>query len=97
VALIEHHGPDLQPPDPSDPDAEEKVTPNSYEAIRMTSSVYVEYIDGENEYYDLTTDPYEMNNTVSTLSSSQVQSFHNTITAIKTCSGATACWAAQKR
>jgi hypothetical protein len=34
--------------DPNDPDNEDTgVVPDSYEAIRMTSSVYVEYQDGE--------------------------------------------------
>jgi arylsulfatase A-like enzyme len=96
VALIEHHGPDLEPMDPNDPDSEDKsVQPNSYEAIRMASSVYVEYQNGETEYYDLTTDPNELNNTASTLAPSQVQRLHNTIQAIQGCQGASACWAAQ--
>jgi arylsulfatase A-like enzyme len=96
VALIEHHGPDLETMDPSDPDNEDKsVQPNSYEAIRMTDSVYVEYQDGEKEYYDLATDPNELTNTASSLSTAQVQQFHGTITAIQTCQGASSCWAAQ--
>jgi hypothetical protein len=82
--------------DPSDPDNEDKnVTPNSYEAIRMTSSVYVEYQDGETEYYDLATDPNELDNTVSTLSPAQAKTFKDTIKAIQTCQGAASCWAAQ--
>ncbi|MGB8297151.1 MAG: sulfatase, partial [Polyangia bacterium] len=72
------------------------VVPNSYEAIRMTSSVYVEYQDGEKEYYDLTTDPFEMTNTASSLTTSQVQLFHNTITAIQNCTETASCWNAQK-
>jgi arylsulfatase A-like enzyme len=96
VALIEHHGPDLEPMDPSDPDNEDKnVTPNSYEAIRMASSVYVEYQDGETEYYDLATDPNELDNTASTLAPALMQQFHNTIKAIQGCQGAASCCAAQ--
>jgi hypothetical protein len=71
-------------------------TDSSYEAIRMTSSVYVEYQDGEKEYYDLTTDPFEMTNTASSLTTSQVQLFHNTITAIQNCTETASCWNAQK-
>jgi arylsulfatase A-like enzyme len=97
VALVEHHGPDLEAMDPNDPDNEDaSVAPNSYEAIRMTSSVYVEYQDGEKEYYDLTTDPFEMTNTAASLTAAQIQLFHNTITAIQTCEGAASCWSAQK-
>jgi arylsulfatase A-like enzyme len=96
VALIEHHGPDLEPMDPSDPDAEDRsVQPNSYEAIRMASSVYVEYQDGETEYYDLATDPNELTNTAAGLTQSQVKKFHATIQAIQGCKGQASCWAAQ--
>jgi N-acetylglucosamine-6-sulfatase len=97
VALIEHHGPDLEAMDPSDPDNEDtSVAPNSYEAIRMTNAVYVEYQDGEKEYYDLTTDPFEQTNTASSLTTAQTQLFHNTITAIQNCTGVASCWSAQK-
>jgi arylsulfatase A-like enzyme len=98
AALIEHKGPDLQPPDPTDPDNEPAPgpMPNSYEAIRMASSVYVEYQDGETEYYDLATDPDEMTNTSAALKPTQVQTFHRTLVAIKNCHDAASCWAAQK-
>jgi hypothetical protein len=52
--------------------------------------------DGEKEYYDLTTDPFEMTNTASSLTTSQVQLFHNTITAIQNCTETASCWNAQK-
>jgi hypothetical protein len=108
VTLVEHVGPDLAPADAADPDDDytmagwaavvptKPVAPNSYEAIRMTNAVYVEYQDGETEYYDLTLDPFEQNNTVSALSAAQVALFHDTISNIKSCHNATECWAAQK-
>jgi arylsulfatase A-like enzyme len=71
------------------------LEPPSYEAIRMTHSVYVEYVTGEKEYYDLTTDPYERHNTASTLSPAQATLFHNTISNIRNCHNAADCWAAQ--
>ena len=61
-----------------------------------TSSVYVEYQDGEKEYCDLTTDPFEMTNTASSLTTSQVQLFHKTITAIQNCTETASCWNAQR-
>ena len=49
--LVEHHGPNL---DPSDPDYPGKngANPPSYEAITNDRLTYVEYADGEREYYD---------------------------------------------
>jgi arylsulfatase A-like enzyme len=97
VALIEHRGPDVQPMDPGDPDNEDRTsTPNSYEAIRMQNSIYAEYFDGETEYYDLTSDPLEQNNTAAALSAAQVNKFHQAIVQIRGCQGTAACWAAQK-
>jgi arylsulfatase A-like enzyme len=108
VTLVEHVGPDLAPPTAADPDDDytvagyaavvptKPVDPNSYEAIRMINSVYVEYQDGETEYYDLVLDPFEQNNTVATLTAAQVALFHDTISNIKNCHNATDCWAAQK-
>jgi len=57
AALIEHHGPDV---DPNDPDAPlpGSRNPPSYEAPRLPESTYVEYANGEVEYYDLHEDPY---------------------------------------
>lgn len=99
AALIEHHGPDLAPMDPDDPDNEpagKGPMPDSYEAIRMQDSVYVEYQNGDTEYYDLTTDPYEMTNTVQSLPAAMVQHFHAVLSAMQTCHGADDCWAASK-
>jgi hypothetical protein len=61
----------------------------------MTNAVYVEYQDGEKEYYDLTNDPFELTNTAGSLTTSQTQRFHGTITAIQDCKGAASCWSAQ--
>jgi arylsulfatase A-like enzyme len=101
VALIEHHGPDLAPMDPGDPDNEDtSVQPNSYQALRMTNAVYVEYQNGEKEYYDIGADPYEMSNTAASLPPDTVQKYHQAIGAASECrgccQGATACWSAQK-
>ncbi len=54
--LVERHGPDL---DSSDPDAQAGPSgnPTSYEAMRTSRSLYVEYRDGERELYDLQRDP----------------------------------------
>ena len=59
--LVEHHGPK---PDPHDPDEQDRSSgnPPSYEAIRSPCFLYVEYKDGEREFYDLRGDPFELDN-----------------------------------
>jgi len=65
-ALVEHLGPDL---DPSDPDYQSAPggNPTTYAAVRQASSLYVQYDNGEREYYDLTNDPNELDNVYATL------------------------------
>jgi hypothetical protein len=96
-ALIEHRGPALAAMSPDDPDNEPALgtNPNSYEAIRLRNALYVEYQDGEREYYDLTTDPWEMTNTAATLKPARAARLHRALTAVKNCHGASDCWTAQ--
>lgn len=92
--LVEHHGPDRNRTDPDLP-ARNSGNPPSYEAIRTPNAVYVEYADGEREYYDTANDPYELRNLAGQLSPAQAQSLHDTLVASQNCHGATSCWAAQ--
>jgi N-acetylglucosamine-6-sulfatase len=108
VVLVEHKGGTM---DPADPDNETMADagpgsgpdPTTYEATRMLGpadagakeSVFVSYVDGETEYYDITADPYEMTNTVSSLSGATVSHFQQVVAGIKGCKGTDACWAAQ--
>jgi N-acetylglucosamine-6-sulfatase len=59
--LIEHRGPNDSP---GDPDAQtlSQGDPPSYEAVRTLTGLFVTYIDGAQEYYDTTSDPYELDN-----------------------------------
>ncbi len=95
AALIEHHGP-LR--DRADPDAPGRRSgnPPTYEAIRMRTSVYVEYATGEKEYHDLLTDPHELRNTFLSLSSEDKRWLHAVLDGIKNCHDAKACWAAER-
>jgi arylsulfatase A-like enzyme len=70
AALVEHHGPDVDVGDPDYP-MQESGNPPSYEAMRLTNAVYVEYVDGEREYYDVAVDPYELRNAYGDLSASR--------------------------
>ncbi len=94
VALVEHHGP-LH--DPSDPDlpARRSGNPPSYEAIRSSTAVYVEYADGDREYHDLVTDPWELHNTFASLPQAEKAALHSALAAIQGCQDAAACWTAQ--
>ncbi len=64
--LVEHHG---RVQDRGDPDLPPQGSgnPPSYEAIRTRDSLYVEYVTGEREYYDLARDPFELDNVAAQL------------------------------
>jgi len=94
VTLVEHHGPVRDLVDPDLPMAQ-SGNPTTYEAIRSRTNLYVEYSDGEKEYHDLTSDPDELGNTFSSLSSSQKSALHKTLTDTVNCHSAKECWSAQ--
>ena len=109
VLLVEHKGGTMDPADPDneqnvDGGPGSGPDPTSYNAIRMATpladggthdTVFLSYVDGETEYYDIDTDPYEMTNTVGGLSPATVTQYQSVVSAIKTCKGTAACWAAQ--
>jgi N-acetylglucosamine-6-sulfatase len=95
AALIEHHGPVKDPTDPDLP-AVRSGNPTTYEAVRLPTSLYVEYADGTKEYHDLKTDPDELRNTFASLSSAEKVSLGATLAAISNCHDADACWTAAR-
>ncbi len=84
AALVEHHG-NLR--DKSDPDfpPPRSGNPPSYEAIRGETWVYVEYTDGEKEYYDRTNDPDELHNAFASLPEDRKASLHAMVTGLANC------------
>jgi N-acetylglucosamine-6-sulfatase len=90
AVLVEHRGPNLDPDDP-DYQAKDAGNPPSYEAIRFANAVYVEYVDGEREYYDIATDSNELRNIYTALSPQRRTALHDQLTALKACHGAAAC------
>jgi N-acetylglucosamine-6-sulfatase len=88
--LVEHRGPRLSA---ADPDFQQpgSGTPLSYEAIRTHNFLYVEYADGEREFYDLRTDPFELHNVAYRLSRRQLALLHRELRALSNCRGAQAC------
>jgi arylsulfatase A-like enzyme len=91
--LVEHHGPATGP---SNPDTQTTVSgnPPSYEAMRTRSFLYVEYIDGEREFYDLRSDPSELHNLAAGLSTTELETLHAELLRLESCHGAGACWSA---
>ncbi|MEV6846021.1 sulfatase [Actinoplanes sp. NPDC051411] len=84
AALIEHHGPDNDPKDPDHP-APNSGNPTSYEAIRTTGYTYVEYADGNREYYDHQADPDQLHNTVHGLPADRLADLHQTLLGLQAC------------
>ena len=93
AALIEHHGPDIDPLDPDHPSVH-GGNPTTYEAVRTARDTYVEYRDGEREFYDRRHDPGEVRNVISTVPPHVIARLHAMLVAMERCHGAAACWAA---
>lgn len=93
AVLIEHDGPDTWGGDP-DYQRAGAGNPRSYEAMRAARFLYVEYGDGEREYYDLRLDPFELRNLAARLSRRRLAELHRELTAMERCHGAGQCWRA---
>ena len=89
--LIEHRGSLLSV---LDPDFQQSASgsPTSYEAMRTPRFLYVEYIDGERELYDLRTDPFELHNIAGHLTASQLLLLHSQLAAMRRCHSGESCW-----
>lgn len=95
AALVEHHGPVLNPADPDRP-GRYGGNPPSYEALRTAGYTYVEYGGGEREYYDRAADPGELNNIAATLPPDAAARLHDTLSRMRSCHGQLACSAAAR-
>jgi arylsulfatase A-like enzyme len=88
--LVEHHGPaDAR----NDPDAQTRRSgaPPTYSSVQSADAVYVRYRSGQQEYYDLRTDPYELHNDAAAGVPPAMTEALRTLTA---CHGAVQCQAA---
>ena len=88
--LVEHHGGAMSP---FDPDFQQSPSgnPNTYEAMRTHQFLYVEYTDGEREFYDLRTDPFELHNLGVQLTPRQLARLHRDLIRLERCHGARRC------
>ncbi|MCY1143725.1 sulfatase [Actinoplanes sp. Pm04-4] len=90
IGLVEHHGPGHAT---DDPDRQDKASgmPPTYSALRALGFTYVEYQNGDKEYYDRATDPDELANTAGALPADRAASLHATLERLRACKGAAAC------
>jgi N-acetylglucosamine-6-sulfatase len=64
--------------------------PKDYEGIRLGPYKYIEWPDGEKELYDITKDPYELNNIVRVRNLSPIRAFlHAQLVRLENCVGRT--------
>jgi hypothetical protein len=87
AVLIEHHHPETPNGDP-DRQTASSGNPPSYEALRTATDLYVEYVDGEREWYDLTTDPDQLHNRYYELSQDARDGLHDRLVWLEACHGA---------
>jgi N-acetylglucosamine-6-sulfatase len=90
AVLVEHHGPDSDPEDPDYP-APNSGNPPSYEAMRLENALYVEYADGDREYYLTAFDPNELRNVYAELSPARKRTLHHQLAALERCHGTKSC------
>ncbi len=92
--LVEHRGPTF---DRDDPDHQNynSGNPTTYEALRTQDFLYVEYQDGEREFYDLRDDPYELRNDAPHLPPAGLARLHTALLRLRNCHTGPSCWRAE--
>jgi N-acetylglucosamine-6-sulfatase len=87
AVLIEHHHPETPNGDP-DRQTGASGNPPSYEALRTKDELYVEYVDGEREWYDMRADPNQLDNRYDELPADYKEGLHDRLVALEACRGA---------
>jgi hypothetical protein len=62
--------------------------------MRTATALYVEYADGEREYYDVANDPDQLTNLAAQVPAERIARLHSSLTAMAGCLG-DGCWSAQ--
>jgi N-acetylglucosamine-6-sulfatase len=93
-ALIEHHYDPRQYADPDKQDVFKSPVPPTYNAIRTRNFVYVRYVDGEREYYNLVKDPYELHNLGPSLPPARRAALDKIMNRLIACHSGAQCWTA---
>jgi N-acetylglucosamine-6-sulfatase len=92
VGLIEHLQEGTGPNDPDRQSAAAGSLP-SYVALRTSTWTYVQYVDGEREFYERLADPFMLHNIYPQLSSRRVAQLEARVAALSNCAEAS-CWQA---
>jgi N-acetylglucosamine-6-sulfatase len=92
-ALIEHHGPDAVAGDPDAQTAFQGIPP-TYDALRTATYTYVEYRNGQVEFYDRAKDPDELHNIAGDLTPDRLAALHQALLDLRDCHTYKSCWAA---
>ncbi|MFG2006617.1 sulfatase [Spirillospora sp. NPDC048911] len=85
-AFIEHLGPKFERDDPDLP-LKYGGNPPTYSAVRTASELYVEYQNGDREYYDLTRDPYQLGNLYARMPAARRVELQGVLGAYRACAG----------
>ncbi|MCE0534569.1 sulfatase [Kineosporia rhizophila] len=88
--LVEHKGMEVDKMDPDTGIFRSPIPPN-YAALRHRDWLYVKYNNGQREYYDLTSDPYEMNNIVGKITKKRLLTLDRRLKDVRQCAGQEQC------
>ena len=94
AAFIEHKRPAPHPDDPDQPPPGGGDPPPNYKAIRTAGALYVEYGNGEREFYDLERDPAQVYNRYAEMRPERRARLRDALAALRSCRGQPSCWAA---
>ncbi|MCX8102972.1 MAG: sulfatase-like hydrolase/transferase [Candidatus Bipolaricaulota bacterium] len=77
-----------EPPDPMELEQTQQLAVPEFGALRTTEYLYVEYVTGERELYDLKADPYQLESLHGTAAPALIESLSEQLAKLKTCAGA---------
>jgi arylsulfatase A-like enzyme len=92
IGLVEHLKEGTSPDDPDRQSAAAGSLP-SYVALRSPTWTYVQYVDGEREFYERLADPDMLHNIYGRLSERRVAQLEARVAALSACAGSS-CWRA---
>jgi N-acetylglucosamine-6-sulfatase len=80
-----------EPPDPMEREHTQQLAIPQFAAVRTKDYLYVEYVTGERELYDLNADPYQLESMHSTADPALLQELSQRLARLKSCAGKS-CW-----
>jgi hypothetical protein len=68
--------------------------PTTYSAMRTATYTYVEYANGEREYYDRVADPNQLDNIAGSLTPARLSELQSALAGMVNCHTHDTCWTA---